>query len=110
MTRSEPRLMVCPFNDNGTDYLVDGFVCVYRIRVTEVFVGNFSVRQQNLPSALLIIMPFMTVCLLDILSAEYVCLAHAWWNHLLTTCLALYSFVSLGDLFVNIAYYCRWGM
>jgi hypothetical protein len=35
--------LICPLNDENTDYLQDGFVCVYRVRVTEVFAGNFSV-------------------------------------------------------------------
>ena len=38
--------LICPFNDESTDYLQDGYVCVYRVRITEVFAGNFSVRRQ----------------------------------------------------------------
>ncbi|CAI8034056.1 Cation channel sperm-associated protein subunit epsilon [Geodia barretti] len=35
--------LICPFNDESTDYLQYGYVCVYRVRITEVFAGNFSV-------------------------------------------------------------------
>jgi hypothetical protein len=38
--------LICPLNDENTDYLQDGFVCVYRVRVTEVFAGNFSSVQK----------------------------------------------------------------
>jgi hypothetical protein len=43
MTENDTVPLICPFNDENTDCLQDGFVCVYRVRVTEVFAGNFSV-------------------------------------------------------------------
>ena len=39
--------LICPFNDGDDNNYPGGFVCVYRVRVTEVFVGNFSVRMKS---------------------------------------------------------------
>ena len=40
--------LICPFNDEDSpDYVMYSYVCTYQVRVTEVFVGNFSVSQQH---------------------------------------------------------------
>ena len=45
MIENGTSVFVCPFNDpeNPPEYVFGPEVCMYMIRVTEVFIGNYSV-------------------------------------------------------------------
>ena len=37
------KVFACPFNDDASSKYIFGEVCVYMVRITEVFIGDYSV-------------------------------------------------------------------